>query len=182
MKKLFIILLLVPAMCWGQNKDSIKLKWADASKAHRDTMVITKFIRPTTGQPAIQIGYTLKKDSLSDYIVHGSPTQLAQYWISGKPRYDTPKILMLVCDTSFIPNTTSIVYLSQINGFTDTIGYIPNRIPYTWWQFGYEVCWMGGVVGGDGTFYCHKIYLDKDKQPLPQNIVVWMTKEIKQQP
>lgn len=95
------------------------------------------------------------------------------------PKEDTVKVLMLLTDTTFVPNVTSIMYLTQVTGFTDTIGYIPNRIPYVWFQFGYVVYKIRWVHTSGEDIFLSPTYLDENKKPLPKSLIIWITKEVK---
>ena len=93
------------------------------------------------------------------------------------PNYDTIPVIILVCDTVTV-NTPYPSHKLSIHG---------NLVA---WINGYEVregikYWGGADPNGNGlvpaiainkTRYEHVKYLDLDKKPLENNIVVWITK------
>jgi hypothetical protein len=122
-----------------------------------------------------------KKDSIPDawlsgYVISSGTT-------SDGLRQDTVDVIMLVCDTSFKVGDVGVKLEAFDDGDRKLIYNIPNRIPYLWWQFGYEV---RGGCGHDllngmivGCIHLVEIsHLDQNKKPLQKNIVVWVTQEI----
>ena len=101
---------------------------------------------------------------------------------------DTVRCLMLVCDTTYMDKSTSEI---KVMG---NIYRMPHRFAHVWWQFGYEVYEMkyGSVPcnvgsGNNLSAVCYGWYrekqlatLDQNKKLLPNSIVIWLTKEIKQ--
>lgn len=171
----------------GQYSEGIKRLW-DASKAQRDTMVITQFEK-SSGTPAEGIGKTIELDTLpltADNPLTASSTSYVQLggkliynttidttlfystagmWI--REKQDTIPVMMLVCDTA---SKAYPIWLS------DTIHKLKEKTFYSngvWWDFGYEVRFTGVYT----PRYIYFEYLDKDKKPLEKNIVVFTTKE-----
>jgi hypothetical protein len=120
MRKLLMIIVLLPAICWGQKKG-----YEFKGKQNDSTAVIFKLHGVhSTGIPASGIGATI------DF-------QL-------ETRQDTIAVLLLVCDTSFKVGDVGVKLEAFDDGDRKLIYNIPNRIPYLWWQFGYEV--RGGAA------------------------------------
>lgn len=100
-------------------------------------------------------------------------------------KYDTVKVLMLVCDTSLSPGMGRYLYYGK-----DVFLMQRRMVEAVWWQFGHEVYEMdwGSVPckNQELAINCFGWYRDKfigrfdqNKKPLPKPIVVWITKEIK---
>jgi hypothetical protein len=93
------------------------------------------------------------------------------------PKQDTIPVIMLVCDTSIGAHSLQLWFSEQ--------GKASNEGRLCWWQFGYEVyvdssgAYDLTIIGVSQSHYILKGYIDKYKNPLPKNILVWMTKEIK---
>jgi hypothetical protein len=125
-----------------------------------------------------------KKDSIPDawlsgYVISSGTT-------SDGLRQDTVDVIMLVCDTSFKVGDVGVKLEAFDDGDRKLIYNIPNRIPYLWWQFGYMVVKGCGhdLLSLHPTFstcphFDSYFYFNQDKKPLPKNIVVWLSKEIK---
>jgi hypothetical protein len=162
MRKLLMIIVLLPAICWGQKKG-----YEFKGKQNDSTAVIFKLHGVhSTGIPASGIGATI------DF-------QL-------ETRQDTIAVLLLVCDTSFKVGDVGVKLEAFDDGDRKLIYNIPNRIPYLWWQFGYMVVKGCGhdLLSLHPTFstcphFDSYFYFNQDKKPLPKNIVVWLSKEIK---
>jgi len=81
-------------------------------------------------------------------------------------RSDTSKVMMLCCDTTFIPDFNSQIMF----GFEDADKFknmvIPNRIITVFWLFGY-------IVTNWNSWDGKNIFLDENKKPLKKSIVVW---------
>lgn len=86
---------------------------------------------------------------------------------------DTQKVIMLLCDTSFIKKFTSIAYF---NPNIDTIGFCENRINSVWCEFGYVVTestlYQNKISGSITGSVLIKEFLDQQKRPL-KNKYVW---------
>lgn len=111
-----------------------------------------------------------------------------------KPKTDTVRCLMLVCDTSEkysiwpsfeIDTAKTRIYADTSKSLHKDYAAIgkwtndtTNRhyLNDVWWQFGYEVREYGYMTLWPPKEYT---YLDQNKKPLSKSIVVWMTKEIK---
>ena len=71
---------------------------------------------------------------------------------------DTTRVIMLVCDTSWITSYTSYYKSEKYQDRCDI-----------YWQYGYMLCsYLGSLVG----------YLDEHKKPLDKSIVIWNVKEV----
>lgn len=125
-----------------------------------------------------------EKDSITAKEIYDFNKSLGNYTIDSTPKYDTVRVLLMMCDTTEIKNTTHIV--AQVNGVD--IGKGVNRIPYVYWQFGYEVTERREMKENyiylidkivDGYERVHVEYLTADKKKLPKNIVIFQTLNIK---
>lgn len=95
-------------------------------------------------------------------------------------QFDTVKCIMLVCDTALrylIINdyNTSIVSF-DVKGQMKSFGYKQDTLNiyhsnYIYWQYGYE------LVNTDKDMYggYQRNYLDENKKPLSESIVVWQS-------
>lgn len=90
------------------------------------------------------------------------------------PTPDTTACIMLVCDTTNISAGNSTTFFVYVNPYTKTeIGKMKDYVPYVFWMKGYSITprpnWMG----------IKSEYLDENKRPLSNNIIVWMSQEVK---
>lgn len=158
-----LMLLLASCNSYGQKKDSLKSKWADATR----------------------IEYRVQGGDTTWYsekmVQWGDPITMSTSVIKFYPKYDTINCIMLVCDTTFRKDV-----IGYVGYFGDTVAYIENRMIHVWWQFGYEVKKMASTSllafdeRGHLLIDNFEEYLDQNKKPLRKSIVVWMTKEIEQ--
>jgi len=108
--------------------------------------------------------------------------------------FDTVRMIMLVCDTALIINSSFVVdSLWQLKDSSDFGMAGHNEIFYlkpdskVTWQIGYEVrskvwkCCKHADQYLDSHYwdYIHVKYLDADKQPLNKNIFIWLTKTLR---
>lgn len=102
-----------------------------------------------------------------------------------KLKYDTIRVVMLVCDTTSISWSDSVI----VKGKLVSVGE-PRKIyelKFAKWAYGYSVREYIGhfqsstegpyLVYRTEPFYKHIEYLDEDKKPL-FNKIVWMAKEL----
>jgi hypothetical protein len=104
----------------------------------------------------------------------------AGYKITKIYRYDTTRVMMLLCDTGYRLQTDT-----KSAGVIDTTFYQQPK-EKVWWAWGYKIATMKlqTVVNEEKmvAYYDTEFievaaeYLDKDKKPLRNTIVVWMTK------
>jgi len=94
---------------------------------------------------------------------------------------DTIPIMMLVCDTldyfrAFWIRDSIGAEKNRLHPVWNSDRYkIPEKKTGVWWQYGYKIASGATIWDNDGEIIG---YLDKNKKPLPKNIVVWMSKEI----
>ena len=100
------------------------------------------------------------------------------------PKQDTipVRILYSYIDSVKAPGLKYLMYENDTLVLKETDeGYIfDNRV---YWQYGYEVSgYEEGILPNGAAIitWPDKKYLDQNKDPLSKNIVVWLTKEIKQ--
>jgi hypothetical protein len=91
-------------------------------------------------------------------------------------KLDTVPVIMLVCDTAKVW-VSRLIKTDLGNGAFCTTGQSKSSLEHNTdinWQFGYSV-----RSASEYSTLGKTEYLDKNKKPLPKNIVVWMSKEIK---
>lgn len=97
------------------------------------------------------------------------------------PKYDTVKVIMLVCDTGrlYIGDSPLRILDGEVWYVSSSDQFKSNSV---WWQLGYEVrvvSYYGiGYYGQrhDLPMYQHKEYLDSSKKPFSKSIIIWLTK------
>lgn len=94
--------------------------------------------------------------------------------------YDTIRIIMLCCDTSYIPELNTIVFYYS-KDTTKNIGVGRNRVSFVYWLFGYEVLKMIPPGWYDDIHYAnrweHNSFLGENKKTLSKSIIVWQSKK-----
>ena len=99
---------------------------------------------------------------------------IANDTIVTNPKYDTLRVLMLVCDTTKISRWKFVGATLKMDS-----SWVKNEV---YWIIGYEVkqyiqsrenTFDGGA---DNSYWEHFTYLDDKRKPLSPNIVVWLTK------
>lgn len=123
------------------------------------------------------------------------------YWAKAEPKYDTIRVVMLVCDTTHYFRTWMEYKTCEEANCKDTasihklfVGHgvemredrgVPKEMP-AYRIFGYSVREFAGYYNSNTTqnaiylatpFYQHIEYLGEDKKPLI-NKIVWMAKEV----
>lgn len=100
-----------------------------------------------------------------------------------KLKYDTIRVVMLVCDTTSISWSDSVI----VKGKLVSVGE-PRKIyelKFAKWAYGYSVREFKGNREGitnngwlyKQPYYEHVLYLGEDKKPL-FNVIVWISKEV----
>lgn len=180
MKKLFIILFIIPTMCWGQKADTIDM--------YQVMKILSKSGTISTGTPTTSVTLITKANGLSitkqDSLPAGTfgtyatgvHTGTAIYGVYyGAMKQDTIPVMMLVCDTTYVYGFSTTYSSRTPLLYHGSKSYeIENRLSYVWWQFGYytnSFTRMAAMLPPE--------YLDQNKNPLPKSIVVFLTKEIK---
>lgn len=98
----------------------------------------------------------------------GSPIPSSKLILYTGTEKDTVKIIYLYCDTSGKSRLLTEVLPDGME-----IGYYgsPQSI---YWDFGYKAFVTEWVQGGcTGVGFAYNVFFDKNKKPLPKNIVVW---------
>jgi len=116
-------------------------------------------------------------------IYEGDGGEYTEEWFKEQ---DTVKVVMLVCDT--------INYPYGLIGYFREQDLASSEGRLAWWQYGYDVRWVekrnntDGVIDPYFTYgfkyqewnvHIHKEYLNQNKKPLKESLMVWLTKEIK---
>lgn len=124
-------------------------------------------------------------DSIYNLIIGTATSGTITFNNKSETKYDTIRVVILVCDTMFIPGNVTHV-IAQFD--EAKIGEAKNRIPYVFWQYGYEVREEHCCINGNNSnyslyqpvpYYTHKQYLDINKKLLPTGIIVWMSQPTK---
>lgn len=129
---------------------------------------------------AIGVGANAQKKDSTFYMTKISPLFLGGSISTGNaikyvPVYDTVKVLLLTCDTSSSSNeyikimpVASWRYALEAREVIKRNNAEGQIDPYNKLGFVYE----------EWNQYNHKEYLTLDRKPLPNNIVVWMSKTL----
>jgi len=183
MNKLIFILLLISGATFGQAYDSVAIKREN------------RFVGHFSGSDSVLQHRSIffSKDG-----VIGVDTSSVMMYREYKPpipigTLDTLRVFMLVCDTTHRVRVYRELlsckevgckdstdqehqYITHLKEVKEDLGMLSKEAVYS--IVGYSVRerrrWSG--QSGYADFWLHKEYLNADKKPLNQNIVVWQTK------